>query len=698
MGSPPVPARRPALRRPSIAWCTLPFSMRVSTVSTTLLAALALAGAAAPAADAACEPIDRSHCLYPWPSDAYTKKDASTDTGLRLALKPSQMPRNVDGKPISPTEMNRNDGFSPGTAIITRVPGLDTPRAFRRTGAVPIDDMARAFDRDQPIVLINTRTHERHLIWSELDVNPAKRQDVTLIIRPGRNLEEGTRYVVALRNLKNAKGRTLRAPKAFRKQRDAKRPSARYRRIFRDLRKAKIARDDLYLAWDFTVASERNLTERVLSIRDDAFAQLGDVNLADLRPDGRSPAFTVTEVIDYAPDQDPNIARKVRGTITVPCYLDQPGCPPGSGFRYADASSTIPQRIPGNVLEAEFVCNIPRRAMDEPARPGIYGHGLLGSPNEIDQRQLESLSQEHGFVFCGTPWKGMANEDVPHIAGLLGDLSRFHTVADRMQQGMIDALYLGRAMVRPDGLSSHPAFQSADGQPVLDTAPGRLYYDGNSQGAIMGGALTAIGVDHDRAVLGVPGMNFSTLLRRSVDFNTYAQILYQAYPDELERPLLLSLLQLLWDRGESNGYANHMTTDPLPNTPQHRVLMHVALGDHQVANVTADVEARTIGAATLPNPVAPGRFPDREPLFGIPRIASFPYDGSAIIYWDSGTPTPPTTNVPPTGGTDPHETPRNDAQARVQKSAFLQVDGKVIDVCGGGPCRAVDPPGGKSPS
>ena len=36
----------------------------------------------------------------------------------------------------------------------------------------------------------------------------------------------------------------------------------------------------------------------------------------------------------------------------------------------------------------------------------------------------------------------------------------------------------------------------------------------------MGGALTAVAPDFDRAVLGVPGMNYSTLLQRSVDFDT----------------------------------------------------------------------------------------------------------------------------------------------------------------------------------
>ena len=42
---------------------------------------------------------------------------------------------------------------------------------------------------------------------------------------------------------------------------------------------------------------------------------------------------------------------------------------------------------------------------------------------------------------------------------------------------------------------------------------------------------------------------------------------------------------MLWDRGEADGYAQHMTRDPYPNTPPHKVLLHVAFGDHQVANV-----------------------------------------------------------------------------------------------------------------
>jgi hypothetical protein len=299
----------------------------------------------------------------------------------------------------------------------------------------------------------------------------------------------------------------------------------------------------------------------------------------------------------------------------------------------------------------------------------------------------------------------MSTEDVPNVATILQDLSRFPTLADRVQQGMLNFLFLGRAMVHAQGFGSHPSFQDANGQSMLDTA--RLFYDGNSQGGIIGGALAAVAVDHERAVLGVPGMNYSTLLRRSVDFDRYAKGefgadtplgLYDNYPNELERPLILSMIQMLWDRAEANGYAHHMTDDPLPNTPPHEVLLHVAFGDHQVADISAEVEARTIGAHVYQPALDPGRA-SVETLFGIPAIGSFPFAGSALVYWDSGplreengeqvgTPAPPVGNVPPREGQDPHELPRREPEARLQKSEFLRVGGGVIDVCGGAPCYA----------
>jgi hypothetical protein len=666
--------------------------------------AVAIAISAVPAAAApgeqGCDPLDPAVCLQPWPNDYFTTPDATTDTGRRLSINPLATPRNIAGNPIRPDDWNRNDGFSPGQKIVTKVPGLETQAAFDQTGAVPLIDIARTYDTHQAVVVLNTETRRRHLIWSELDANPADPADVNLIIRPAVNFAEGTRYIVALRNLKDATGAPIPAQQPFRVYRDRltsndaeveeRRPHMES--LFRTLRRAGIQRQDLYLAWDFTVASERNLSERALSMRDAAFAAIGDNDLGDLEVQGSAPSFNVSQVTNYTAAEDSRIARKVDGTLIVPCFLDAAGCPPGSRFSYLPGSN-VPQRIPGNTMAANFTCLIPRVAVDGAqvvqSRPSLYGHGLLGSASEITAGNIKAMANEHNFVFCATDWSGMSTQDLPNIATILGDLSNFASLPDRAQQGFVNFMYLGRLMIHSAGFNSDPAFRFIKGgvaRPVIDRT--RLFYDGNSQGGIMGGSLTALAPDFNRAVLGVPGMNYSTLLRRSVDFDQYAVVLYQNYPNELERPLILSMIQNLWDRGEANGYAHHMTTDPFPDTPTHRVLLHEAFGDHQVANVSTEVEARTVGAAIRVPALDPGRHSDLTPFYAIPPITSFPHKRSAFVVWDSGSPTPPANNTPPRDGADPHGHPRNTAIARLQKSEFLKVGGVVIDTCGATPCYA----------
>jgi hypothetical protein len=690
-----------------------------------------------------CDHTDEAVCLFPWPNDHFTLADPTTDTGRRLDLNLLSMPANRAGKPIDPGPSNRNDGFSPGALIVTKVPGLETQEAFEATGAVPITDMARAFKRRQPVVVLNADTRERHLVWAEIDSTAASPEDVTLLIRPGVNFDEGARYIVALRNLKGVDGKPLQAPEGFRIYRDrvlTTNPDVEARRghfesLFGTLAEAGIDRDSLYRAWDFTVASERNLAERVLTIRDDAFERLGDTNLADLEVQGESPDFTIEEVV---PNPEQQLALRVSGKYTVPCYLNLPNCASGGTFSYPPGSTHGPPAISeSSTMEARFQCNIPKSATTPGAsRPSLYGHGLLGSRGEVNQGQLRDFGLEHNFIFCATDWIGMACADLPDtdaspdaiadfleksqrgqlpncdygtVLGILNDMSNFPQLADRVQQGLVNFLYLGRLMVHPDGFSSDPNFQTG-GHSLIDTR--RLFYDGNSQGGIIGGALAAVGVDHDRAVLGVPGMNYSTLLSRSVDWGTgqppsevdlpeYSWLMYTAYPNELERQLIFSLIQTLWDRAEANGYAHHMTDDPLANTPPHEVMLHVGLGDHQVAQVSAEVEARTIGALARTPYADEGRDSDKHPHYAIKGIPSFPFAGSALVMWDIGpkriengqtvgTDVPPTTNTPPgpDAGQDPHEFPRRMPSARMQKSAFLSIGGQVIDVCGANPCYA----------
>src|SRR4051812_46452038 len=243
----------------------------------TLIAVL-VAGASTAAAASKCDPLDNAACLLPFPNDAFTRADKTSDTGRRLALRAALMPRNDKGKPIAPAPYGAFDGFSPGSVILTKVAGL----SIARTKPVGLSDISRYTAKNAPIVVIDEKTGKRWPIWAELDVNAKAAKDRLLEIHPAKNFLEGHTYVVALRRLKNAKGQQIPNRRAFLKLLAARKPPARYKRIFKALRKAHVKLDgSLFLAWDFTVASRSSLSSRMLHVRDDAFKQLGDTNLAD---------------------------------------------------------------------------------------------------------------------------------------------------------------------------------------------------------------------------------------------------------------------------------------------------------------------------------------------------------------------------------------------------------------------------------
>src|SRR3954463_4510502 len=325
------------------------------------LAILATLAFAAPAS-AKCDNLDPAVCLQPFPNNFLTKPSTKTDTGLKVNFALTDMPRNAAGKPIQPGQWNRSDGFSPGSLITTYVPGLD----LAKTHGVPINDLARTYDKDAAVVVIDAQTLQRNLIWTEMDSLASSDSVRNLIIRPARNFREGHTYIVALRDLKGSNGATIPAGKAFSGYRDGTTSDSRSGHmnwIFGRLKKAGVKRSSLYLAWDFTVASERSLTERMLHIRDDAFARFGDNNLKDLKVAGSSPPVRVDSVTDLTPAEDPLIARKVEGTITVPCYITK-GCAPGGSFSFNKRG--LPRHL--GTATAKFFCNIPRSALD-PASP-----------------------------------------------------------------------------------------------------------------------------------------------------------------------------------------------------------------------------------------------------------------------------------------------------------------------------------------
>ncbi len=621
--------------------------------------------------DTPCEFLNDAHCLLPYPSAYFLRPDPATATGLRVNYPRAVMPANTDGVHIDPTEWNTLDGFSPGPILVATFPqGVD----LAASGTPPLTDVARSVDVASPTVVLDAATGERIPHFAELDVQASAPATQAFLIRPAVRLRDATRYVVAIRGLKDPAGTPIAPPRPFQILRDRQASpvaaiNARrthFEDVFDILQRAGVGRDDLLLAWDFTTASTQSLTGRALAVRDQGLTANGP----------GAPPFTVTTVED---DYSADIFRRVRGRFTVPLFTtrDKPPTPLN-----LDADG-VPRQ--NGTTTAPFTVIIPRSAVaGRPPSPGralLYGHGLLGSgEGEITADHLQHLANRFNFVVAATDWIGMASEDFTPTLRLTADLSNFRVLPDRLQQAMLNFVLLTRLLTAADGFGSHAAFQ-VDGVSLIDRT--EAYFYGISQGGIEGGAYMALATETVRGVLGVGAANYSLLLQRSLDFARFEYPLYQHYEGDLERALLYPLIQQLWDRGEPQAYLPHVVADPLPGTPAKKILMQFGLQDSQVSQVGSEIEARSLGIPNLA--------PTVLPLFQVPERPA-PFDGSAFVVYDVGASPAPLTNTPPERDNGVHEAVRRLDAAQRQIDAFLRPDGTIRNFCDG-PCAFDDVPG-----
>ena len=563
-------------------------------------------------------------CLLPWPDNRLTVPDLSTPTGRRLAIPSDATPINVDGVALDVTDQNRGDGFSPNSMIVFAAPDVD----LAKSGVPNSTAIEDSLSSSNPISLRDLDTETDWPFWGELD-EPSG----LVTLRPAVALTEGHTYQITIGALVTNQGQPV------------------------DIDADK-------QQWSFTVASEESLSSRLLYERSVAYEQIGD----------GAPKFTVDTVT-------PGDVQTIDGTLEIPNFLDNDGSP---GGKLLFDSAGNPSLNPAHPMyDAAFRCVIPNE-VSTPVPALLYGHGLLGSRSQVDF--FGAFAGQGTIGACAVDWLGMATEDVANLAGILSDMSRFNEQADRMLQGIIAFQMLGRLTNSPMGFVSHPAFQNDDGSPILKADA--TVFVGNSQGGILGGAASAVSSEWNRAVLGVPGMNYSLLLPRSSDWPEFQVIFDKAYTRSEDRLLALALVQLLWDRGENGGYAQHLTADPYPGLESKNVLLVEAFGDHQVANVATEVFARTIQAKLGAPALRDGRSLSKTPFWGIDPIDGYPFDGSALVVWDYGTPAPPVGAAIPTDpeyGRDPHGAGSDEPLVLVQALGYL-LGGQLLNVCGDGPC------------
>lgn len=597
-----------------------------------------------------CDPLVPTYCGYPFPNNVFTVADAEAPSGRRLALSRAAMPPTTDGFQGEPDAFNDRDGFSPGGTILAHLAGATA------TGLVGPLNMGDSLGDASPTVLLDVTTGERVAHFAELDIH-APPGEASLMLQPATTLDYTHRYIVGVRGLVDEAGAAVEASDAFAALRDdietddetveSRRPL--YIDIFAQLEDAGVLREELQLAWDFTVASREDTNGRVLAMRDAALEAVGD-----------GPTY---EILSVDEDVSQSIFRRIRGEIEVPLFLDDAG--PG-GVLVLDEDG-VPEQ--NGTARYGFTMMVPYSAQENPAPGVLFGHGLFGSQSQVEASAFGELSNAGNIIFVGVDWIGMSAEDPALIALIVqnGNLGNFRTLPDRLQQSLVNFLLVTR-MLRTS-IVGDDALQF-EGAGMLDGE--RSYYYGGSQGGIMGASYMALSTDVTRGVLAVPGQSYNLLLERSVNFDAFVDIINSTYPQAYDRQMLLGLVQLLWDRAEPSGLSRHVVSDLLPGTPAHEVLLLDSIGDHQVSTLGAHVMARTMGIPLLAeNP--------RE-VWGLEQS-----DGplsSALVEFDFGLPPEPLGNEPMREGEDPHGR-LTDVPAATEIAIHYFQTGQVMNFCDG---------------
>ena len=613
-----------------------------------------------PLLGADCDPMVPAQCGFPFPSNVYLKDDPYTHTGKRVAFGRTTLPGYTLGVAhLDPLVWSHQDGFSPGQSVLTHLPGATA------TGLPTQDDLERSLAADSPTVLIDADTGMRVPHFAEIDealYNEAD-EDRALIIRPVVRLKDSTRYLVAVRRVVDKAGKAIAPSPVFQALRDGTdscdasvgRRRALYADIFDRLSKAGIAKDDLQIAWDYSTASRENNTARLLRMRDDALGKVG----------AAGPGYTIASIEDKP---NPHIWKRLHVMMTVPLYLNQPD--PGGRLILDDEGMPLQN----GTAQYEVLVNIPNAATG--GTPGALlqnGHGLLGHKEEGQDGYLAEMADKWNYVAFAVDLIGMSHEDFPTIASsAAADIEGFLQCVDRQHQGLLNSLLAMRLM--KGGLASDPA-TFLNGHATINPTLG--FYRGDSQGGIFGATYMAISTDVTRGLLGEPGLPYSLLLNRSLDFGTYLILLRGAFRTGRNMQQVIGLLQMLWDRTEPNGYVPYLSGGDLPGTPAHEVLLHVAIGDHQVTPLGAHILARSVGAKNLT--------PVNRHIWGIDEAAA-PFTGSGMVEWSFGLKESPKTDIPPddTFGPDPHDSVRKLPEAMDQTNAFFRT-GKIESFCKG-PC------------
>jgi len=577
-----------------------------------------------------CNPFATSdECILPYPSLFYEVDDLDSATGVRVQYPEDSIPI-PEGTPkfnMDPTNMA--DGVSPAGPILVHF-----GRDVHPDHLTNIHELEESTKPGNPIAIFNRETGQRVVFMSEMDMNrkDAYTDRYALVIRPMDPMDMGQRHVaVFTRDLTDEDGLPMDTPPAFAALRDAvpttndgiEAVREHFEALFGFLDEQGYEREDLLLAWDFSVASKDFLLGSILSMRETALEEIATT----------VPKYKLTRVED---DPNEHLARLVEGDFAVPTFLRE-----DNTFEYDDDHHPIRRE---QDMWFPFTMVIPKQAGERsgPLPLLVFGHGIFGTGRsyltEWGADIVQPLAHENGAVIIATDWIGLSGGDQELIVKeVLPDLNRIGLVTDRLQQSLINNLTLTELALT--GLSEDPDVVVGDGD-MIDKD--RVYYYGVSLGGIQGTSFVAVSNRITRGVLAVPGSVWLNMIPRSTVWPPIKSVMDAIYPDPLVQQMGIAFIQTWFDHSDPINLTHLLFEEPPPDAPDTRIVVfQESIGDSQVPNMCTEMLARARDVKLMS--------PSVTDVFGLEKTQS-PTTGSVLVQyrldnWDD--PAPPEVNVPP---------------------------------------------------
>jgi hypothetical protein len=408
-----------------------------------------------------------------------------------------------------------------------------------------------------------------------------------------------------------------------------------------------VPRDELVVAWDFTVADDASVIADPLAARDAALSAMGSL--------GENLEYSI-QADQGTVNGDPRLARRIEVDYEVPLVATAEG-----GF-VRDAGVVTSQ---GMTTAHAYIMVPPCATAATPARIVLYGHGFFGSLDELRTSEyLRALSQTGCYVIAGTAWVGFSVDDTPAAALALNDLNNARAFGEHAWQGIVNFIALEQLL---RGKLGRELLVDNSARSIVD--PTRMSFLGISQGHILGATFYAYDPFLSSAVLHNGGANWSLMFERSVTWSLYGSVLKGAHDTLLDAVIMEQVLQMALEPVEGATSANA----PLPGTVTKRYLMQASRNDALVPNLASDYHARSLGLSVLSSSVT-------LPYGFAPPVSAS--DRAYVIVDEHPQRVPPADNTTFSYDNEAHQNPRRRTAIQQMIVDFFET-GSAHDTCNG---------------